>query len=667
MKINTITIEDRHSSSRGMNALSFDRLGAVVALVGRNGSGKSRTLRLVEDFLLTQVSLSTFIDGEITPPLHVQDFLLQNPTPEKVSIIIKDTELSQQSQSEDHRKFHAEFRAKYMPMIKDLRRNPIVQDYLQIALPFAETVKASIPKYVKRIDHSELKQLQQVVSGAANSKNESPVSFEELVEKVTEEKNYHEFKSINKTALNYLSKLPHQLVDDLDDCYGDRSQFATRTSFKRFESLEKMIKNFLNKDLTWEKQTVNRLLTTDGVTRQSKGIWKIDGREFNYSELSDGEKTLFAYSLLFFLLDQNPNIRIKESIIIIDEPELNLHPESEIAVIAGIRNVIAENGQLWIATHSLSILSSLSYDEIFMVKHNSIVPPSKATPGKSFIELMGLEDHIERLSHFITNISNWAFLNFMTQCFNDPDVVKSARPNDPEIELFKKSLRENPNAKVLLDFGAGQGRILKELILDEGQQKGLEYYALEIEPKNVEELKKLRIQEVFQNHIELPLEKFDFVLLCNVLHEIPILEWERNLQAVVKSLKTNGFIIVIEDMRLPKGEKIGEAGFLILDLESLQKLFSLDEQPSQLLSAEERYKDRIQCALINKSKINSIDKQTIIASLETLRTNSLLKIKQMRERSHFTKENKLSFGRESALYSQLHINSILAIDKVMNS
>jgi hypothetical protein len=53
---------------------------------------------------------------------------------------------------------------------------------------------------------------------------------------------------------------------------------------------------------------------------------------------------------------------------------------------------------------------------------------------------MGLDEHIYKLMYFVSNITNWAILNFMTQCFNDPNVIKSARQNDPEVELFKKTI-----------------------------------------------------------------------------------------------------------------------------------------------------------------------------------------------------------------------------------
>ena len=153
------------------------------------------------------------------------------------------------------------------------------------------------------------------------------------------------------------------------DCEGNEKKFSMRISNKRYMSLKSFVKDFLGKELTWERKTAKKNITNKGVENTQIGVWKLDGRDFNYKELSEGEKALLTYALLFFLLDQNPGLSIKESIIVIDEPELHLHPDAELDLIRGIRNVIGEKGQLWIATHSINILSDLNYDEIFMVKY----------------------------------------------------------------------------------------------------------------------------------------------------------------------------------------------------------------------------------------------------------------------------------------------------------
>lgn len=357
-------------------------------------------------------------------------------------------------------------------------------------------------------------------------------------------------------------------------------------------------------------------------------------------------------------MNQNSKLRIQESIIIIDEPELHLHPESEFKIIQKISDLIKDKGQLWIATHSISILSSLSYDEIFMIKSGKVFPPSRITPGNSFVELMGLEDHIEKLTQFITNISTWTFLNFMGQCFADPDVIRCAQDNDPEFELFKKSIKEREGHSILLDFGAGQGRIYKEFIKDEELVNKIQYSALEPDESNAAELKALNIP-TYLDYNELPEKIFDIVLLCNVLHEIDISKWEVTLNRISNSLNDNGFLIIIEDQKLPKGEKIEGAGFVIMDIESLAKLFSINSAPTQLLINDERYKDRILCTVIPKTNLEKVTNTTISDSLQKLRENIFERLKKLRG-IPVTTENKLTLGRESAYCSQLYINCLFA-------
>jgi hypothetical protein len=158
---------------------------------------------------------------------------------------------------------------------------------------------------------------------------------------------------------------------------------------------------------------------------------------------------------------------------------------------------------------------------------------------------------------------------------------------------------------------------------------------------------------------------FDFVLLSNVLHEIPVLEWEAILLKIKDSLKDGGFLIILEDTLMPKGEMIGEVGFLVLDVESVQKLFSLAEPPSQIIPSKEKYLNRILCCVIEKNQIQSISKGGIVAALKTLQQNCFKNIKRLRKLS-VKEESKLSIGRESAFYSQLYLNTMLAIEKLEN-
>jgi len=76
--------------------------------------------------------------------------------------------------------------------------------------------------------------------------------------------------------------------------------------------------------------------------------------------LSSGEKQLFLRTLSIKMLEP------KNSIILIDEPELSLHPKWQQRIIE-VYKKIGENNQIIIATHSPHILGSVSNENIFIL------------------------------------------------------------------------------------------------------------------------------------------------------------------------------------------------------------------------------------------------------------------------------------------------------------
>ena len=87
------------------------------------------------------------------------------------------------------------------------------------------------------------------------------------------------------------------------------------------------------------------------------------GDEFNINYLSSGEKQLFLRTLSIKMLEP------KNSIILIDEPELSLHPKWQQRIIE-VYNKIGENNQIIVATHSPHILGSVSNENIFILYRN---------------------------------------------------------------------------------------------------------------------------------------------------------------------------------------------------------------------------------------------------------------------------------------------------------
>ncbi len=87
------------------------------------------------------------------------------------------------------------------------------------------------------------------------------------------------------------------------------------------------------------------------------------GDEFDINELSSGEKQLFLRTLSIKMLEP------ENSIILIDEPELSLHPKWQQRII-DVYKKIGKNNQIIIATHSPHILGSVPNENIFLLSKN---------------------------------------------------------------------------------------------------------------------------------------------------------------------------------------------------------------------------------------------------------------------------------------------------------
>ena len=119
------------------------------------------------------------------------------------------------------------------------------------------------------------------------------------------------------------------------------------------------------------------------------------GKKFGINELSSGEKQLFLRTLAIKMLEP------ENSIIMIDEPELSLHPKWQQKIVDVYRK-IGRNNQIILATHSPHILGSVEKENIILLEknENGIVEVKTGdefgnsygqTTGRILKDIMGLE------------------------------------------------------------------------------------------------------------------------------------------------------------------------------------------------------------------------------------------------------------------------------------
>ncbi|QEE50939.1 AAA family ATPase [Flavobacterium alkalisoli] len=461
---------------------------------------------------------------------------------------------------------------------------------------------------------------------------------------------------INESSLTFLEKLPHRLVLDKLECQGDEKKFKSRVSYKRFTLLKDLIKEFLGKEILWHYKNSDIDEHDDHVSIKARGYWTINNRTFNYQDFSDGEKVLFSYAILLFLLNLNPKIKFKESIIIIDEPELNLHPKAQIKLIQSLENLVKERGQLIIATHSLSIIATLDYGSIFLVKDDELLTPSSSVPFNAVDELMGFEEHYNKIVEFLVSTPSWAMTNFMAQCFKDPEVFESANKNDPQLDVFKQLILKKKELRIL-DFGSGLGRLLKCIKEDNETWSRIKNYdCFDINKDYNQTVLEQGANAIFNEIDNVPKNFYDIIVLVNVLHEIHIQYWEDTLNKLKLALSSNGHLVIIEDFELPIGELPNDLGFLLLEKDELKIL--LGKNVTFISPNNDRYKNRIIGSIISSENMNTIDKKLIIKTMESLKENALNAIQDYRN----MQEKKLNIGRLYALKSNSYVNSQLAIN-----
>jgi predicted ATPase/SAM-dependent methyltransferase len=639
MRISKILVPESTTKAKNLDEINLTKksLGSTVALVGRNGAGKSRVLEFVKNYIQT-INPENLYNGHIQ---NIPQSIIGNNQAniDSAKKILKQTE---NNSLNDQQK-------KSLKNQANAQIGTIYQKFQQLG-------KA----YIKLVDNDDLKNIKAITTN-------NNLTFEQILNNqhftnLTQANNrqnpnqvLNEFSELNsQSTIQYFTKLTNEIVTDEFNLYVQNrdkpqlvnSEIKKKKSYQLFTIFQDYVKKFLGKSFSYKQ-------TTQGNTINS--TLHFNDQPFNLSQFSPGQKTLFAYAILFFYLDVNSNANLRESIIIIDEPEKHLHPEAQIDLINALKSIISKSGQLWIATHSIHILSHLEYDEILMVEDNKIIPPSRTTPGKSFNALMGLDLHISKLIAFINSISEWAYGNFMLQCFKEPDVIFGNDPNDPQFKLFKKFIEKKANTEIL-DFGAGKGRIGYTLNEDEAVSKKTIYSAFEPDKGNYEYLNNVpNIKKTYASSNEIPDNHFDCILLCNVLHEINPKDWEESFKTIKRTLKDDGYLLIIEDKFLPKGENAHQFGYLILGTEETKILLDSDNTLELKLN-EERFKERILFNAFKKEQIN-INSKTIIKSIEKLKEKSFNNLKLLRK-----SEKTINQGRDYANQTQLYINAQLAIE-----
>ncbi len=112
---------------------------------------------------------------------------------------------------------------------------------------------------------------------------------------------------------------------------------------------------------------------------------------FSIDDISTGEKTLLSKVLYLYLKE------IKDSVILIDEPELSLHPSWQNKILKLYENFAKENNcQIIIATHSPHIIGSAKSEYLRILTEDGVIDNFSKSYGLEFdkilTDIMGVEN-----------------------------------------------------------------------------------------------------------------------------------------------------------------------------------------------------------------------------------------------------------------------------------
>ena len=284
----------------------------VIVLAGVNGSGKTTILESIKDFFDNKnVNYDEPEKSNVNLNIFFEDFEKNN---------IKEAEKN----------------------CKD-RREHKLKDFFE-GLRYYEYSRKKNGEYYDDLIGKRFDVLPKIIYVPAENK------FEEI----------QTYSTTLSREYNFINIINSNVIRDIP------SYIATRRNYLATIEEDLTMKEVTNKVVN-EINSIFNILELDvklkGFSKDEKTMPIFEnsaGEEFDINDLSSGEKQLFLRTLSIKMLEPN------NSIILIDEPELSLHPKWQQRIIE-VYKKIGENNQIIIATHSPHILGSVSNENIFIL------------------------------------------------------------------------------------------------------------------------------------------------------------------------------------------------------------------------------------------------------------------------------------------------------------
>ena len=299
--------------------LSFrkdDKILDLIVLAGVNGSGKTTILEAIKDFFYnTNVNYSNLEKSNVNLDIFFEDFEKKNieEAKKKSNYSKKESKLFDFFNALHLYSFDKNIKnASYEIQIEKYFNTPPKIIYVPANNSFGkvETASTTLSKNYQLINIIDSVAMRDIPSYIATRRNYLATIEEDLT----------------------MKEITNKVVNEINDIF---NILELDVKLKGFSKDERTMPIFENSA----------------------------GEEFDINDLSSGEKQLFLRNLSIKMLEPD------NSIILIDEPELSLHPKWQQRIIEVYKN-IGKNNQIIVATHSPHILGSVSNENIFILYRN---------------------------------------------------------------------------------------------------------------------------------------------------------------------------------------------------------------------------------------------------------------------------------------------------------
>jgi ABC-type multidrug transport system ATPase subunit len=638
MRITKVNIP-KNLINNGLETVEMHKMGQIVLLAGKNGSGKSRLLNLISQTISQKpikghkekaekdIEIYNNAITEQTEALKVNHQNLAKSEGENRVNIEREIERIEN----DLKSYKLELKKKLEIFNWDLIETDTIEDSYTI-VPF-------IPKSLDLKDSNDFNR-NQVKS---NAKNVDLVGVDSLANGTFARIQLVQERFFNATHQN--SNVPQIEKDE---------------AIAEYEKLKQLIHIFMNTEL-------DRNIDSEST---------IFGFPLGQSNLSDGQKVLIQLCLAIHCQSK----ALDKLILFLDEPENHLHPSVIVETIERVIKYIP-NGQIWISTHSIPLLASFDPSNIWFLEDGKVAYAG-TVPENVLTSLLGNEHQISKLQDFISLPGILALNRHAYESLFHPESVLTGKDDLQGLQIrdeIKNCLKEQNKIRII-DYGAGKGRLLANIIENNQDPvasliENLDYVAFDQFEYDKDECISVlqKIYPDFKNRYfndfntlfsTYDKKSFDVVIMCNVLHEIDPNEWLNLFSKdgqVSSLLSENGILLVVEDQEMLIGEKAYQKGFVVLDTPEIKEVFNITERDTDFGYSTVK-EGRLKAHRIKKEYLGRITSETRINCLKSLNKKAATNILKIRD-----EEIDYKNGKKHGFWIQQLANTTLCLNELTNN